>query len=199
VKERADVHMCPNRFAHCFLCVCMCAWRRTGREAVVELQLGDGRYLPPGTASDPQSHGIGAHHRRAQAPNPAIHVAVRVGRDRQRLRKGISFLHHDLSMRARQRERERQEHQRVRAPHRPTRTSTLAADHSDALVVHVCADGAVDAWRRVGRRGHVWAAHVPGGRCRGRQDKSPRPVHAQTLQSLHTWPGSMWRPRSTPG
>ena len=63
----------------------------------------DARNLPPEIARGPGSRGVGAHDRRADRAQRAVHIGVRIGGHDERPGNNISALHHDLVADARTR------------------------------------------------------------------------------------------------
>ena len=66
------------------------------RQCPSELDLDHRGELPPRLARGPNRRGIRAYDRRAHRTYAAVHVGVTVGRDTQRLGKGVSLFHEHL-------------------------------------------------------------------------------------------------------
>ena len=66
------------------------------RQLALEHNLNGARNLPPELARCPDGGCVGAHHRRADRAQRAVHVGVRIGGDDERSRQHVTFLHHDL-------------------------------------------------------------------------------------------------------
>ena len=69
---------------------------RTRRELAFEHNLDGARNLPPEFAGRPDGRRVGAHHRRADRAERAVHIGVRIGGDDKGAGQHIALLDHDL-------------------------------------------------------------------------------------------------------